>query len=224
MELNVDAGELPDEPAELYALAHRVNVACGGHAGDPASMRRACQLAREGGAAVGAHPSYPDREHFGRRSVPIDRAALVAAVRAQCEALCTSAGEVGVTVGHVKLHGALYHDADADEGLALALVDAACEALGAPDVIARPGGATERAAHERGLRVLREGYADRGYDLDGNLLPRGVEGALLRDLDAVLSQCRELAASGRYDTLCVHGDGPSALEFAKGVRALLTST
>lgn len=223
MELNVDAGERDDEPAELYALAHRVNVACGGHAGDAASMRRACERAHESVALVGAHPSYPDREHFGRRTLHIERAALIDAVRAQCDALCRAAGEVGVTVGHFKLHGALYHDADADESLALALVDAACDALGAPVVIARPGGATAWAAHERGLPVLREGYADRGYDLDGNLLPRGVEGALLHDVDAVVAQCRELIASGRYDTLCVHGDGASSVIFARAVRALLAT-
>src|SRR5438105_4158491 len=129
--LNVDLGELPDEPEELVRIATQVNVACGGHAGDEASMRRACARARASGAIVAAHPSYPDRDGFGRRTMTMAVEKLRAAVAEQCARLRACAKEEGVVVRAMKAHGALYHDASKDEALARAIVGAALDALGA---------------------------------------------------------------------------------------------
>ena len=214
--LNVDAGELPDEPDELYGLAHVVNVACGGHAGDDASMARVVAFCKRFGTRVGAHPSYPDREGFGRRATTMTPEALEAAVASQCRALAAHA-----SVAYVKLHGALYHAASGDLGVARAALRGANAALGAPTVVTVIGpaeGATREAARELGLGYAREGFADRGVR-DGALVPRGEPGALIDDPAKAAARARELAAS--VDTICVHGDGPNALAIARAVRRAL---
>lgn len=215
--LNVDAGELPDEVEALYAVAHLLNVACGGHAGDEASMARVAEVARRHAVQVGAHPSYPDRAGFGRRTVPMDVAALGAAVEAQCRRLAAVVGEVG----HVKPHGALYHDADRDPALAAAFVDGALAALGGVTVVGPAGGALARAAADRRVPYLVEGFADRGVGPDGRLIPRGQPGASITDPAAAAAQAAALVATGRVDTICVHGDTPGALAIARAVRAVL---
>jgi UPF0271 protein len=221
VELNCDVGELPDEPAALWALAHRVNIACGGHAGDADTMREACRRARVHGAKVGAHPSYPDREHFGRMPLALPLEALQATLEAQCGALRDAAREVGVEVTHLKPHGALYHAADREDALARAVVSAMVRALSTVALVGPPGGALARAAQDAGVVFLREGFADRAYGPDGTLVPRGTPGALLTDPPSVVAQVRCFVASGRYDTLCVHGDTPGAVALARAVRAAL---
>jgi UPF0271 protein len=216
--LNVDLAELAEEPEELYALAHAANLACGGHAGDESSMSRALDSCRLHGTRAGAHPSYPDRTGFGRARMEMSPAALAASVEAQCRALARLAQARGVTLGHAKLHGALYHAAHVDGEVARAALDGIERALGRVDVIGPPGGAIAREAARRGMRLLREGFADRGYRPDGSLVPRGERGALLDDPEAVRAQVRRLGARGDVDTLCVHGDGPHALAFARVVR------
>lgn len=215
--LNVDAGELPGEPEELYALAHVVNVACGGHAGDDASMRRVVAFCKQSGTAVGAHPSYPDREGFGRRAMAMPADALGASVEAQCAALRSVAADVL----YVKLHGALYHAANADPVVARAALGAASHALGAVTVLGPPAGATAAIARELGLAYAREGFADRAVRADGSLVPRGEPGATIDDPVAAAARARELARSGEVDTICVHGDGANALAVARAVRAAL---
>lgn len=209
--LNVDLGELDDEPEALYALADLVNVACGGHAGDAASMRRAVDAAARHGASVGAHPSFPDREGFGRRSMPLAPHVLRAEVRAQCAAL-----RAVTAPGHCKAHGALYHAVDRDPALADAFVAGVLDALGPVTFVGPRGGALEAAA--RGMPYLCEGFADRAYGADGRLLPRGTPGALLGLAEAA-AQARRLADT--FDTLCVHGDSPDAVAIATAVRAAL---
>jgi UPF0271 protein len=217
--LNVDLGEHDDESDELVALAHLANVACGGHAGDDASMARVLRLASVAGTAVAAHPSYEDREGFGRRSrfQPADVACAGAA--SQCAALVRLASRHGVPVRVLKPHGALYHDAARDPLFARGLVDAALRAMPELDAVVGPAGSElERATFERRLRFLREGFADRGYDPSGALLPRGAPGALLSEVGEVLAQATRLARGGGVDTLCLHGDSPGALERARALR------
>jgi UPF0271 protein len=217
--LNVDLGELPGEPEELYALAHLANVACGGHAGDDASMRAAVALCRAHGTRLGAHPSYPDRAGFGRSAMPMEPAALRAAVADQCARLRDLARDAAGAVAFVKPHGALYHAADADADLAAAVVGGAADALGAAYAMVGPaGGALAAASRAAGLRYLREGFADRGIRADGSLVPRGQPGALVTDPEAAARQATALARSGRVETLCVHGDTPGALAIARAVR------
>ena len=222
MDLNVDLGELPDEPAELYALATVVNIACCGHAGDDASMRAAVRAARAAGARIAAHPSYADREGFGRRPAFADPDVVGEQVRAQCASLAAIAREAGAHVTHVKPHGALYHDAAADPERAGAVVAAAREVLGADVVVVGPPeGALLVSAVRAGLGYAREGFADRGYDARGALRPRGTPGAMIEDPDVAAAQAVELALRGGLDTLCVHGDTPGAVAIASAVRAAL---
>jgi UPF0271 protein len=225
--LNIDLGELGDaEPEALYAMADVVNVACGGHAGDEASMRRACALAKAHGCAIAAHPSYPDRAGFGRASMAttLDAEALRASIEAQCAALAAIAGALGLSIGAVKPHGALYHDAARLDAVAAAVLAGAEAALAShPLAFVAQGadGALARRAAKAGHRVLREGFADRGYGEDGAILPRGAPGALLQDPAAAAEQARALVASGRFDTLCVHGDTEGAVAVATAVRRAL---
>lgn len=215
--LDIDLGEIEEEPEALYACAHLANVACGGHAGDRESIARAVQLAARHGARLGAHPSYPDREGFGRKAMAIAAADLAASVGAQCALFST----IGAHVSHVKMHGALYHAIDRDEPLARAVLTACRDALGAVDVLGPPDGATATVARALGMPFLREGFADRGLRSDGSLVPRGEPGALVEDPVAAAEQARTLARSGRYDVLCVHGDGAHAVAIAQAVRAVL---
>jgi UPF0271 protein len=220
--LNIDLGELPDEPEELYRLCTVANVACGGHAGDAASMARAVAWAKAGGATVAAHPSYPDRANFGRVSLSIEPEALRASVVEQIAALRKIAAAAGVTIDTVKPHGALYHDAGKHDALAHALVEAVLEALGeGAAMVGPPGSGLAVHARAKGLRWLDEGFADRGYGPDGHILPRGTPGAMIEDPARAAEQASKLARE--VQTLCVHGDTRGAVAIARAVRAALES-
>ena len=225
VDLNIDLGELPGEPAELYTLATVVNVACGGHAGDRASMARAISFAMTRGARLAAHPSYPDREGFGRKTVAMDPSALSASVEEQCAALQALASKLGYPAAAMKPHGALYHDAARDPALASAVIDGAVRGLGiAPaelTVVGPPRGALLEEALRRGARYAREGFADRAYAADGTLVPRSEPGALVTDPNACARQALALAQAGNLETLCVHGDTAGAVTIAARVRDAL---
>ncbi|MDC3981028.1 LamB/YcsF family protein [Polyangium jinanense] len=222
--LNVDLGELPGEPEELYSIATMVNVACGGHAGDEATMERACELARRAGARLAAHPSYPDRAGFGRTSVVMTSAELASSVRSQVEALARVALRVGISIEAVKPHGALYHDAARDPAIATAVVEGIEAGLGFPvALMGPPEGALARLATIERRAYLREGFADRAYGPDGKLVPRTQAGALITDPAAARAQALRLAGAGTFETLCVHGDTPGALTIARAVREGLES-
>lgn len=217
--LNVDAGELPDEPPALFALADVVSIAGGGHAGDPSTVAHAARLARANQTAFGAHPSYDDREGFGRRAQQVAASAIAETVRRQCELVHRGAVAEGLTVDFVKPHGALYHAANRDPELARLVVEAAHAVLGDVTIIGPPEGHLHDEARDAGLRFAREGFADRGYDEAGVLLAREMPGALLRDPSAAVEQALRLARTGRYDTLCVHGDSPGVVPLLEAVRA-----
>ena len=216
--LGVDLGELPDEPIELWEAAHVAHVACGGHAGDAASMRLALARCRVHGVAAGAHPSWPDRARFGRVSLGLGREALKGTLREQLTALREAALVEGVQLGHVKPHGALYHDVDRDPALAAALVEVAVEVLGEVALVGLPHGALAVAA--AGRPFWTEAFPERGTLPDGRLVPRGEPGALVTDPTAVAARARALR--GVVDLLCVHGDSPGAVELARVVRAALS--
>ena len=225
VELNIDLGELPGEPAKLFGLATIVNVACGGHAGDRASMARAVSFAMTRGARLAAHPSYPDREGFGRATMTITPEDLAASVEEQCGALQTIARKLGYPAATVKPHGALYHDASRDPAIAAALLDGAAHGLGLPPaeltVVGSPRGALLEVSLRRGARYAREGFADRAYRDDGTLVPRSEPGALVTDPEACARQALALVRSGGLETLCVHGDTPGAVFIAARVRDAL---
>ena len=218
--MNLDAGEHDDEPEALWALFDVLNIACGGHAGDDASMERVVRWCVRSRCAIGAHPSYPDRPNFGRRTMAIEPPALGQAVAEQCAALAAIARRHDRTVDYVKPHGALYHDAARSEALASEVVAAATRALGnAIVVIGPPKGALRDAAIARGLRYASEGFADRRMPDDGTLVPRTEPEALITDPAAAAAQAGALA--GRLDTICVHADTPGSLAIAGAVHKAL---
>jgi UPF0271 protein len=220
--LNIDLGELPEEDEQLYALAHLANIACGGHAGDEASMRRALELCARHGAQAGAHPSYVDRENFGRQALNVPAEVLRTQILEQCARLDALATAADVPLKHAKPHGALYHAANRELSLARAVVSAVLEVLGPRIILLGPGtGALRDAAREAGLIYAREGFADRATLPDGSLVPRGQPGAVITDPRVARENALRLAQGGTVDTLCVHGDTPGATEVAREVRAAL---
>jgi UPF0271 protein len=220
--INIDAGESDDEAEELYALAHVVNVACGGHAGDDASMRRVVLACARYGTRVGAHPSYADRAGFGRRALDVSPREMRACVAEQCKRLEAHAAAASAPVLFMKPHGALYHAAAKDRALADAVIQGAADALGhSVTVIGPPDCALAIAAAHAGLSYAREGFADRGVRADGSLVPRGEALALIEDPARAAGRARELAARGDVDTVCVHGDTPRAVAIARAVRAAI---
>ncbi len=220
--LNIDLGELRDEPEGLYGLAHIANIACGGHAGDEASMRRALALCDLHGARAGAHPSYPDRAGFGRSRIAMSPAQVRSAVAAQCRVLADLAASMGVPIRHAKAHGALYHAANDDDAIAEALVGGVRDALGpAITALGPPRGELAAACARAGLALIAEGFADRGTRADGSLVPRGEPGALITDPTLAAVRTIALIRSRTVGTVCVHGDTPGAMAIARAVREVL---
>lgn len=219
LDLNADLGELPGAAgaaldAQMLGVVSSASVACGFHAGDAVSMRRLGLAAREHGVRIGAHLSYDDREHFGRRDLDVAPALLRAQMLEQLRAL-----EAAAPVAYVKPHGALYHRACRDAAVAEVLIGAIEDFGRALPVVALPDSLLLRRAAAAGLPAIREGFADRGYEADGGLIPRGMPGALLVERAAMLEQALRLLRAGRIDTLCLHGDTPDAPALARALRA-----
>lgn len=218
VDLNADLAEGFPWDLDLLDRVTSASLACGAHAGDAATVRRALQAARERGVTIGAHPGYPDRQGFGRRVREDTGEAIRGMILDQVAWLRGIAEPLGAAIRYVKPHGALYLQAQEEEGVAIGVLDAVAE-LGLP-VVGMPGLRLERLARERGIRLIAEGFADRGYGPDGRLLPRNVPGALTSDPEEMATQIGRLLDSG-IDTLCLHGDNPNAVEFADRIRALL---
>jgi UPF0271 protein len=243
IDLNADLGEGMGQDDALLEVVTSANVATGAHAGGGALLAATVAGAVRRGVAVGAHPAYPDRAGFGRRSLLAELHADPAARRdwtdqllGQVVLVAEAAAAQGAVLAHVKPHGALYHDASADPlaaGLVAAAVRAVADRTGHPiAVVTQPGALLAAAAADAGLPVLVEGFADRGYRPDGALVPRGEAGALLADVPAMVAQGLALAQGSvratdgsvvrvGLDTLCVHGDTPQALAAARALRAAL---
>jgi UPF0271 protein len=224
IDLNSDIGEGygafrggPDE--DLLTLISSGNVACGGHAGDPPTMRLTCRLAASRGVVIGAQVSYPDVLGFGRRFIDMVPSELADHVVAQVAALDAFARSAGARVRYVKPHGALYNALVHHERQAAAVADAVVECGGLP-VVGLPVGALRTAADHRGLRYVVEGFADRAYTPDGTLVPRGQPGALIVDPHAAAAQALVLVDSG-IESVCVHSDTPGSVQIAAAVRDAL---
>jgi 5-oxoprolinase (ATP-hydrolysing) subunit A len=238
IDLNADVGEATDEPGiaterALMSLVTTANVACGGHAGDEASMTATVAAAVEHGVQVGAHPSYPDREGFGRNPMDIDRMALRASLVDQLGALEEVCRAAGAPMGSVKAHGAMYEEV-AKGGAIYQVLRDAMHGVCAPDtVLVLPSGCAAMAAVLRdGVPAREEGFCDRAYRHDGGLVDRGEPGAVFTEPAAGAEQAVSLArgavvaADGSIltlwvDTLCIHGDSPGAVALATAVRAAL---
>jgi UPF0271 protein len=220
IDLNADVGEGSGEEP-LYRLITSANIACGGHAGDAGSMREAVRLAMAHGVAIGAHPSYLDRDGFGRVSRTLAPEALARAVAVQVGTLLAIADAVGTRVAHVKPHGALYNDAATTSDVALAVAEGVASVSQALILVGLAGSAALGLWRERGFRVAAEGFADRAYAADGTLVPRTSSGALITGSAEAAAQAIGLARGGRCDTICVHADTPGAGAIAAAVRLAL---
>lgn len=233
IDLNVDLGEGGSHDAELIAWASSANIACGGHAGDDSTMRAAVSACLTSGVAIGAHPGYEDRENFGRRPMHLAPAEVTAMLRRQIRRLSDIAASMGAEIDHVKPHGALYHQADADPPLAAAVAQAVKNELPASRFYTPPGGALAIAGKAAGLQVIAEGFIDRRYRPDGRLIPRGEPGAVIHDPETAVAQALDIALRREVETqgnrriplpartLCVHGDGPEAVLLLKSARRAL---
>jgi UPF0271 protein len=236
IDLNADVGEGVGQDPALMPHITSANVACGVHAGSPTVMRETVLLAREHGVAVGAHPSFPDREGFGRRDLRLPPVQIEDIVVSQIEALAAIAAAEDVRLQHVKPHGALFNIAVRDRSVAdaiaraIALVDPALILFGLPasELIA--------AGKAAGLRTACEAFADRAYRPDGTLVPRTQPGALIDDAAQVLTRVSAMALERAViaidgtrvpitlDTICVHGDTPGAAGLAARIRATLAAS
>ncbi len=231
IELNADIGEGCDD-AGLMPYLDRVSIACGGHAGDAASMTAALRLAADNGVAAGAHPGYPDRAHFGRRAMAASAETVAIWVTQQTETLAEQAARLGLRLAHVKPHGALYNVAAGDAEVARAIAAAVAAFDPGLILVGLSGSQLVAAGRAAGLTVLNEAFADRRYQRSGVLVSRETEGALITDPALAAAQARALARGEPVDghggslhvvadTLCLHGDTPDALNIARAVHAAL---
>ena len=236
VDLNADLGEGAGHDTELFQLITSANIACGFHAGDAESMRHAIDHAQAHGVAVGAHPSLFDRENFGRKELQVSADDVYEGVKYQLGVFAAIAESAGVRPNHVKAHGALYNMAARDRALADGIARAVAAVDSSLIVFALPNSELAAAAEAAGLRVAREVFADRNYMPDGSLVPRTRPDALLHDAseaaERVLRMLREgivRAVDGSdvplaVDTVCVHGDNPGAVAFARKLREALESS
>ncbi|GAP64964.1 LamB/YcsF family protein [Mizugakiibacter sediminis] len=238
LDLNCDMGESygawhmgQDEAVLGYVSS--ANIACGFHAGDPVIMRRTVEAAARRGVAVGAHPSLPDLQGFGRRAMAIAPEEAYALTLYQTGALAAFARAAGARLHHVKPHGALYNMAAKDRALADAIAAAVRDFDGGLVLVGLAGSALVEAGRAAGLAVAREAFADRRYRADGSLTPRSEADAVIDDVAAAVEQALSIATRGEAlagdgarvvieaDTLCVHGDRADAATFARRLRAAL---
>lgn len=219
IDLNADVGEgLPaDQERALLEAVTSASIACGFHAGDAATMRSTLAVARELGIRVGAHPSYPDRDSFGRASVRMRPDSLIDCIGEQVSMLQEAALETGMRIWYLKPHGALYNDAAVDEEVARSVATAA-GLLGLPMMLLAGAPTLPRLPGDS-PQVFAEGFVDRGYREDGTLVPRTEPGALITDPAAASEQAVRLAPS--VHSLCVHSDSPAAVSLARAARAAL---
>jgi UPF0271 protein len=233
LDFNCDLGEGCGNDADIVPLLSSASIACGGHAGDAASMADTIALCLRHGVAVGSHPSYEDRANFGRRELHVAPAELRACVLRQLEAFASACAGLGARMHHVKPHGALYNVAARDAEVAETVASAVREFDASSVMYALSGSRLADAATRLGMDVAHEAFAERAYDSDGRLAPRGTPGAVIEDIPAALEQVRLLLREGavvardgrrvrlRADTLCLHGDRPDAVEFARALHSLL---
>ncbi|WP_323751772.1 5-oxoprolinase subunit PxpA [Marinobacter sp.] len=241
MLLNCDLGESfgawtmgMDE--HIMPFIDQANIACGFHAGDPITMQRTVQLALKHGVTLGAHPSYPDLQGFGRRSMSVPPAEITAMIRYQIGALSHIAASEGGLVSYVKPHGALYNDMMRDEAILESILlaisrsphDLAIMAMSTAD-----NGKLKALCEKHAVPLILEAFADRAYDERGFIVPRTRSGAVHKDSNIIIEQARNLATGTpiqsidgeplqlEADSLCVHGDNPDSIAAAEAIRKAL---
>ncbi|MBL8296738.1 MAG: 5-oxoprolinase subunit PxpA [Rhodanobacteraceae bacterium] len=240
IDLNCDLGEsygiwTLGQDEQVLAQVSSANIACGFHAGDPGTMRRTVALAAARGVAIGAHPSLPDLQGFGRREMAVSADEVHALTLYQIGALHSFAKSKNTQMNHVKPHGALYNMAARDPALAEAIAAAVAEFDRDLILVGLAGSALLAAGRAAGLAVAAEAFCDRRYRADGSLMPRREADAVIHDADMAITQALSIVQQGcvtagdgsrvviSADTLCIHGDQPNAAVFAARLRAALVA-
>jgi 5-oxoprolinase (ATP-hydrolysing) subunit A len=230
VDLNSDLGEGAGHDNEILDLVSSANVSCGFHAGDSASIFATIQAALERGVSLGAHPSFPDRENFGRTEMTMVPVEVYAAVAYQIGAFNALASAAGGKMNHVKAHGALYNMAARDRALADVIANAVFSLFPKGILFAPSGSELDYAATEIGLATVSEVFADRNYLPDGSLVPRSRADAFVHDPVEAADRIIRILAEGKVravdgtdvaitaQTVCVHGDNPQAVEFVRKLR------
>jgi len=238
IDLNCDMGESygawkMGQDEALLDFVTSANIACGYHAGDPATMQRTVQCAVAKGVALGAHPSLPDLQGFGRRTMAISPEEARGLMLYQMGALDAFASAAGSRLRHVKAHGALYNMAAKDRRLADAIASAVRDFDPSLILVGLSGSELIKAGKALGLTCASEVFADRGVEPDGSLTPRGQPGAMIEDEDLAVARVLRMVLEGKVtgrdgvdvaiqaDTVCIHGDQPKALAFARRLRQAL---
>jgi len=238
IDLNCDMGESfgawrMGNDADLMNYVSSINISCGFHAGDASVMHETVEAAIEKGVAIGAHPSFPDLQGFGRRAMSLSEPEIFDVVLYQVSALKGICEALGARLHHVKPHGALYNQAAKDKKIARAIAKA-MKAIDENLVFyGLSGSFLISEAEALGLKTASEVFADRTYQPDGNLTPRTEPNALIKDTEKAISQVLQMVKektvttlsgekiSIKAETVCIHGDGENALEFAKEIRQRL---
>jgi len=218
MQINCDLGEGIGNDAELMPYIDEANIACGFHAGDAFTMRETVALCIRHGVKIGAHPSYLDRENFGRKEIEHSPEEIYLLVRKQVETLKKITDQAGTKLNHVKPHGALYNTSAKSEAVAKAIAKAVKDVDPSLILFGLKNSHSIAAAKNIGLKTAEEAFADRRYESDGSLTPRSQPDACFTEIRDVLDQVKKIKA----DTWCIHGDGPHAVDFAKALYELKT--
>lgn len=237
IDLNADMGEFSDAAGAaretlLFKYITSCNIACGGHAGSVETMQRTLRLAKENNVSCGAHPSYPDRDGFGRQKIAISEESLANSLNTQVSTLKTIAEDIGIQLAHLKPHGALYNEAAEDFSLAR-LITLIAKSYGLV-LVGPPGSALETAALQLAVPFAPEGFIDRRYQMNGALLPRDQSGAVIEDDPSRIQQALALAKGEALKidrafltlsvkTLCIHSDSPGAVATVEKVKAAFLS-
>lgn len=236
MDLNADVAEsyrpiLVGDDHRVIPLVTSASMACGFHGGDPLTITEACQIARKHNVSIGAHPSYNDREGFGRRYLQKDPDELKAELQFQLGGLNAIVTAQGSKLRYVKAHGALYNELYTNEVLAKTLIQTLISFDSHACLLGQPGGALEELASKFGIQFFKEGFADRRYRNDGSLVPRSSTHALIKSTEKQLAQAVALATTGividesghaikvGVDSICVHGDSPESVSILSQIRS-----
>lgn len=231
VDLNCDLGEGCKNDAAIMPFISSANIACGYHAGNEETIRETLLLAKKFNVSAGAHPSYPDRENFGRKEMDLPLQEIKSMVITQIELVKKLADEIGLQLHHVKPHGALYNKAAKDKKIATAIAEAVKEVDESLILFGLANSESAKAAAETGLRFYNEVFADRTYTDEGLLTPRTQENALVDSTESAIKQVMQMlneenviSTNGhiipiKADTICIHGDGEHAVEFVKHIHS-----
>jgi len=236
VDLNSDLGEGCENDQEIMKYITSANIACGFHAGDIETIEITIRLALENNVAIGAHPGYPDKEGFGRRSMKFNDKEFSSLIFEQVKLVKSKVEALGGKLQHVKLHGAMYNDIAGDYKKAKLAAETIAKIDKGLIFVGLAGSEMIKAARDIGLKTASEVFADRAYNDDGTLVKRSQEGAVIHDTDICLQRVAEMINSKSVisinnkkvdletDTICVHGDNIKAVEFVKNLNAFLIAS